>query len=1459
MVAETNTTGAAAEGRDLSDATRRIRAGMRVVTGRSFLIGFALVAILAVSLALRLNNINWDQGSSFHPDERAITDRVSQLDFGQLLEPSGLLSAEESRLNPRWFNYGSLHLYFLAGGKTVANILFDSDWNRHDIEQFGRRANAFVDTITVLVVFLLALRLFGSVSALLAALLYALSVIAIQNAHYATVDPLTTLCIALTVYFSVRYVGTGKNSDAALMGVFLGLSIASKFAASPVAAPVVAAHILRVWHPREQWHEVRVEMSQVVQLVRGLAISGGVGFVALFIGQPYMFLDIGQWTGDIMYQSRMVRRTYDLPYTRQYIDTAVFFYQMFQLSTFGLGIVLGVATWLALAWSGLRALFTFDRGLLVVLAFLVPYLFFVSSFDVKFLRYTLPATPILMALVGGSLGWLGHRALRSRSNLAFTGVVAVTIVIVLTTAHYAVAFLNVFAGPHPAHQVADWLGDNALPGSRVVVEHWDEGIRTRPTFETMHERLPLYDSENPDKWRTITRLLEEADYFAMFSNRLAATVPRLPERYPIGSRFYEMMFSGELGYAFRTAGERYPKFLGIAIRDDQYSRVPFGYPQAFARDSGEFLSIDWYGWADESHSVYEHPQSLLFENIGRLSAQEMYEFLEVDKHLAERAESGEREVGLQLDETARAAQQNGGTWDSIYWLSGLPNQFAWLVWLIAVQLITLAALPIAYVVFRPLADRGYFFAKLLGLLLVSTIAWLLASYSIIGFSAVSVAIAIGAVALVSGWLFRSKSREMLAFAKANWRYLLTVEVLFLVAFGGFVVFRLANPDLWHPVRGGEKPMDFAYLNAVTRSTIMPPYDPWYAGGYLNYYYYGQFMVASLIRLTGIVPGVAYNLAVPLIFAFTVGASYSIGFNLVAAAKRAIGSPRMGWAPVGFGLLTAVLVAIAANIDGLFQLIELSWKTLQDGLPFWRFDYWRSTRMMELHTGGNEITEFPFFTFLYSDLHAHMIAIPFSMLALGLAVTAALRVGMPRSLRWEGIATVCLLGVAVGALRQINSWDYPTQLLMAGGLVALAELFVGQSGFYLRLLSVALKSAGVFLVGYVVFLPFNTSYELFNSGIDLSQFHTPLWRYLMVHSLFVFAIFSWVFVEWRRGAFGLGEMAQRLGLTTQAGLVMPFALGVGLSAVFVAIVATLPEYLSALAATTGAGVLLLTAAAAYSVRHPMHRYIGIVAVLAATALVLTAAVDIVTVKNDIGRQNTIFKFYIQAWWLFGIAAAFAVWRLWDLGYLSLRRLSAARGLWMGVLAVLAVGVLVYPVMATRMKMSERFEQIGMGIDGEAFLDSATYHRDWPLELRHDRNGIQWLRENVEGSPTIIEAAWDLYTWSQRVSIYTGLPTVIGWDWHQTQQRWDYQFDIHARRAAVNDFYRSGDPREAVDILDRYGVRYVYVGELERNLYPEHGIKKLDEMEDLGLLAVYSRGPVAIYRYDKQPDETVQSGN
>ena len=289
---------------------------------------------------------------------------------------------------------------------------------------------------------------------------------------------------------------------------------------------------------------------------------------------------------------------------------------------------------------------------------------------------------------------------------------------------------------------------------------------------------------------------------------------------------------------------------------------------------------------------------------------------------------------------------------------------------------------------------------------------------------------------------------MLFFVRAHWRVIAAGEALFLAAFFGFLLIRMANPDLWDPHLGGEKPMDLAYLNAVLRSEYMPPYDPWFAGGYLNYYYWGQFLTATLIHATGIEPRVAFNLAVPLFAALTAAAAFSLVYSLAESSRRRPSSgaspERTAWSPVAAGVVGALFVAVIGNLDGAIQVGQWFWRAFFGHAPFGAFNFWDSSRMMP---PGNEITEFPFFTFLFGDLHAHLMALPFTLLALALALAVILgavrrATGDASAGPWRPAELLRLtaLGVVVGSLRVINTWDYPTYLIVAAAAIFLAAYF-----------------------------------------------------------------------------------------------------------------------------------------------------------------------------------------------------------------------------------------------------------------------------------------------------------------------------------------------------------------------------------------------------------------------------------
>ncbi len=1501
----------------------------------------ALLLIVAGAMALRLYGLQWDEGFPWtpHPDERAILMKVGELSPPSLGEIGVLFDADDSPWNPRWFPYGSLPLYLLKAVQLGYDALSGSELR--DLRVAGRLISAIADGASVLLVYLLGTRVYGRREGVLAAALVALAVLHIQLSHFFAVDTLLGLFTLAALYFLWRVAVKGRLRDSLLAGIFIGIGLATKVSLAPIYLAFITAHLAfatgllegRAVLSRPRW-----------VLAAGAAVLGlGTSVLVFLVAQPYALLDWSRFLADFNEQSEMVRRIRDYPYTRQYIDTTPYLYQVRQLAAWGLGWPLGIVAWAGLAYVALRgirisfglvylvlgvafpaALLLYSTSLVAVaaasliaaaaltatlplrsvesragvllLSWVVPYVLITGALEVKFMRYLLPVTPLLI-LFGSRLAvslWDQVSGRRPRLRPLMIGGLAL---LLGSTGLYALSYVAIYSQPHTAIRTAEWINADAREGAVILREHWEEGVPGLHGYDI--RELGLYEPDSQSKLQGLSKNLAEADYVMFYSNRLYGTIPRLPERYPQTSGYYRLLFSGGLGYQLASVETAYPRLGAISLVDDTLGRPRLPEPARLAslRPSGLALNL---GFADESFSVYDHPVGLVFKNVERLDEESIRGAI---NRTAAQAGTAGAATGLLLAPDEVKAQREGGTWTDIVREEGWTNRVPVLAWLLFLEIVAVAALPIGFVIFRPLPDRGYLLSKPLGLLLVVLVVWLLASFQWVSFSRGSIVLAIALLGLVSALVVVKRRGEIVDFVRREWPILLTAEAVFLLAFFAFVGVRMANPDLWHPFRGGEKPMDLAYLTAVLRSTYMPPYDPWFSGGYINYYYWGQMIVASIIKATGITPGTAFNIAVPTFFALTAASAFSIVYNLAEGTLRSrrvgpgAGLPRPESSqpgsgtfddsggkqrrhesrrgPLLAGLAGAAFVSVLGNLDGAIQGGHWAWRTFLLNKPSEAFDFWRSSRMMPPDPPGHEITEFPFFTFLFGDLHAHMMALPFTLLALGLGLSVVLSARRSRSERdSEGrvveIVRLAMLGVAVGALRLINTWDFPTYLLIAAAAVFLAS-YLKNGGLSLMVLTEAgVKSVLLFAAGYLVFLPFHQTYETFFSSLELTTNKTVLWQFLAITGLFIFIIGSFLLkelkdvllpvgrsaytkathalaVSGRGAAVSLsGEEGRRVGALRLSALTIVAGVLALAAAVYISswLGSTIP-FVVAL------GMLVVTVAFR-SLRElgPESPQLSFVSVLIGVALLLVVGLDIYRVEGDIDRMNSVFKVYLQVWVLLAVASAYLLWRIADGRLAKLGDLSPGKKVWLVALGVLLVSAMVYPLLGTKDRLRDRFNDqvLPPTLDGLAYMRENVYHdREGDIELAADYDGIVWLQENLKGSPVVLEGLTPIYRWGGRVSVNTGLPSVLGWQWHQEQQRWDYRDEISRRAADVNRAYSTTDGLEALAILRKYGVEYVYVGQLERLYYPEAGIGKF-ENGDLAdhLDEVYRNKHVRVYQ-------------
>jgi YYY domain-containing protein len=730
-----------------------------------------------------------------------------------------------------------------------------------------------------------------------------------------------------------------------------------------------------------------------------------------------------------------------------------------------------------------------------------------------------------------------------------------------------------------------------------------------------------------------------------------------------------------------------------------------------------------------------------------------------------------------------------------------------------------------------------------------------------------------AAGVLLGWLRRSELKSEMLVRRGQW---LATEAVFLGVFAFFLLLRAWNPDLWYHPTGGEKPMEVAYLTAVVRSTELPPYDPWFAGGYLNYYYMGWFFLAVPIRALQLVPEVAFNLAVPTFASISAAVAFCTGNNLVRLSRLTAGSFTARRGVLG-GLVASMLLVFAGNLDAAHQTIERvqriseshpktgfppfdgtatlvggAWRWLTTSQPLAPFDWWRSSRV---HFGTSDITEFPYWTFLFGDVHPHLMGIPFFG---SVALVALVYVGTAAMGDWRRTTLLAaLLGVLLAMVRMVHTWDFPTAAAIIGGAVVIGQVMAPGTRRRRMVISAGhlVLAAGT---AQLIVTPYLAHSAVFNQGFVRSATTTPPQQFLTHFGIFMAIAAAFVAVRY----------FEEIREDNRNGLVAFFRqpewlLASGTLTICLALFANEHGYM--VVALASIGLVVIGNLLWIELRRDRPSVGEAVATgLLFAGLLVAAAVDLLTVKDDIGRMNTVFKFSLQAWHMLALGSSFAA--LYVVSFLKrtslpspVRRSQAIlRGTTTrAVLGVVVLGAL-FPLMATPERQEQRFGQFSPTLDGLRYLDSdPTYTEDIgrpgpdddvPLHLREDEPLIRWLRENVKGSPTIVEAVGPLYHWTGRYSINTGLPAVIGWDWHQIQQRGKFGSQIGQRREEVRDFYVQPDTREAERFLRRYDVSYVVVGPWERAFGTAEGVAKLEQMQSLK--RVFSSGPNAIYEVDKQ---------
>lgn len=1036
-------------------------------------------------------------------------------------------------------------------------------------------------------------------------------------------------------------------------------------------------------------------------------------------------------------------------------------------------------------------------------------------------------------------------------------------------------------------------GDGALGifnNSTAIESSWDDALPVNMHNYNQfgywdgiygnHRNFELYWDDNQSKLESMTTNLDQSDSIFISSSRQWGSIPRVPERYPLTTEFYRALIGC-------PADKDVLWCYSVAQPGMFKGKLGFDLTAVFQNDPqvGNFRLNDQF--AEEAFTVYDHPKVLIFQKTADYNGQKVRGILgAVDLTSVVRltpAQAGKFKGDLKLSAEELAVQQSGGTWAELFPSTSLLNKKPWLaavVWYLAIFLLGWIVYPITRLVLRGLPDKGYAFSRLTGLLLLAYFTWLAGSLGV-HITRFTIGMVLVGLAAASAVLFYLQRKDIMGEIKARGKYYLVVEAVMLVFFLIDLGIRIGNPDLWHPWKGGEKPMDLSYFTAVLKSTTFPPYDPWYSGGYINYYYYGFVIVGVLVKFLGIIPDVAYNLILPTLFGLTALGAFSITWNIFAhrdmehAEELAVDAGRRNKRAFVAGLTASFAVLIAGNlgtvkmlwqglqrlvapggnIDGAGLFERLKWAAAGLGkfvtgtrLPYGTGDwYWNPSRVIP----GDVITEFPFFTFTYADLHAHMIALPITLLVLGWAISMLLRkadwktVIVPKG--WVPLLGSLLFGgLIIGMLRPTNTWDLPTYLLFSSVVVfysiwRYAEIphkFLSLSPEWFRRLAFGMLAIAI-LVGsaLIFFLPFSQKYgQAYGSIESWKGDKTQLGAYLTHWGWQLFLIITWLVWETREWLAATPASAIKRVKPYQAYLLI---VGILFAAVLI-LLTMLGIHIGWLVGITGVWALILI------LRPNQPDVKRVILFMVGTGLVLTLFVELFALTGDIGRMNTVFKFYFQAWTMLGISAAAAL--IWLLPAITTVWKESTANIWQIAFALLVFGAMLYPITAATDKIRDRMSaEAPAGLDGTAFMKTSNYaDQGVDMKLVDDYQAIQWMRQNVKGSPVIVETNTVEYRWGNRYTIYTGLPGVLGWNWHQRQQRGYLDYSgIEARLKEIPNFYQSEKIEDAVTFIEKYNVKYIILGQMERAYYPGAGLDKFEEYDGTHWKEVFRINDTVIY--------------
>ncbi|MBI2031523.1 MAG: hypothetical protein HYT08_02800 [Candidatus Levybacteria bacterium] len=778
-------------------------------------------------------------------------------------------------------------------------------------------------------------------------------------------------------------------------------------------------------------------------------------------------------------------------------------------------------------------------------------------------------------------------------------------------------------------------------------------------------------------------------------------------------------------------------------------------------------------------------------------------------------------------------------------------------WWVTIFLAGIIFLPLTVKLFSSFFDKGYIFSKIIGIAIISYTVFILGIFHIAPFTFITI-LSVGFIFfLLNYFLFR---KSLIKILTKRWLIFLIEELIFILSLLLWSFVKSYQPD----IHGLEKYMDFGFVNSILRSDYFPPADMWFTPFPINYYYFGHLATAVLTKLSNISSNITYNLMLSSIFAFTFAASFSIGGNLVYKLKNQNSKVKnivQNFKIILSGLLTAFLVSFAGNLQVIYSFFKPYQN--ENPLPFWQLplslesfpnSYWYPNATRFIY---NTIHEFPIYSFVVSDLHGHVLDIPFVLLIIALLLSLITKSQISnhksqinnnaqnskRSKIWNlknwnlfgawnlRFGNLLLISFLLAVMYMTNVWDGIIYFMLTVLVLFLpvASAIKNSKNDKFTFLKFTFYIASIGILFLIFSAPFNLNFKPFASGIGIlcpPEFliekgkigpflfeqntcqRSPLWQLMLLYGFFYFWVVTFLltFVKRKNPKSEISNPKQTQNHKDQNYKRFEFL-------------------------NFRNWNLFRTWNFEFGILNPSDIFVILLILLSTLLIIIPEFIYIKDIYPAHYRANTMFKLVYQSFIMLSISSGYIIVRL-ILG-LKLHFSNLKSYLRLSVFLIggmLLILVFLYPQFAIGSYYNNF--QTKSGIDGTKYLKS-LYPTDY--------EAINWINKKIKNQPVMLEAQGDSYTDFARISANTGLPTVLGWTVHEWL--WRGTYDIPAPRITeVKTIYETPDINVAKKLINKYKILYIFIGNLEYQQYPSLNESKF---KILGTL-VYQNGSTKIYK-------------